>query len=618
MSNKITLTLSPDSAFLLGGMRGNAAYNAATALDKKTGLPFIPATAIKGAVRMDFEAFFRGVDASGQLPGEFKTVICNLENKARDEDGHIEYSGCGECLTCKLFGGGNKEGKLRFNAAFIKEGDEKKSLADVIDEVWPKGRREGVSISRTLGKAREANYYSRLTFPDLRGVMALSFDASIDIYGGLDDMERRYLEVFFTFLKGTGLSIGAGKSTGLGNFKIEFHIPEIHESPPVVVSPQREGELKLYVVTLKTLEPLVVGSTKNRYIIDTKPYIPASTMGGSIGFGLVRHGVDDDTMRYLFNLDKKKSRISPFNFYMQTPFPNACSLREPKGKEEERNDILLRDFVLHRAIDKGLFGNKTFQDLYKELYRSDLRPVETGRRPDMTYITKIGIDRQLQRAGDGMLYSMETIDAGTEFRGFLIAEEWVKETLSDMKHLFIGAKRTRGYGRTCVENIKELDREKLLNVNSENNTNPIDADLKQLAKEYEIDLSKDHERFFYALDLLFDFSIPDEYTDKEPDKIVFHHFKEMCFKDIDDIKLEKAYVRSFWQGGYDFKRKKQKPFKQMIGAGSTFLVSISAAQDDAFREHLRNMVRNSIDFNWDNTPLFMVNCPVHLKLGGKI
>lgn len=612
MNNKIKLTLTPDSAFLLGGMRSSQAYNAVTALDKETGLPFIPATAVKGALRMDFEAFFRGAHVSGQLPDELKNIICNLEKKVRDEDGEIEYRGCGQCLTCKLFGGGNKDGKLRFNPAFLKEGREKESLADVIHEVLPKGRREGVSISRTLGKAREASYYSSLTFPDLRGVITLSFDASIDLHAAkLDDMELQYLKVFFSFLKCTGLTIGSGKSTGLGNFKIDFQIPDTFDTHPTVTpSP---SEPKLFMVKLKTLEPLVIGSTKNRYIIDTMPYIPVSTLGGSIGFGLVRYGLDDNTMSYLFNLKEKKSRISPFNFYKETPFPEPYSLREPKGKEDESSDILLKDFILQQAIENGLFGNKNFQDLYKELYRSDLRPVDIGKRPDMTYITKVGIDRQLQRASDGMLYSMETIDAGTEFQGLLIAEEWVKDTLLKMEHLFVGAKRTRGYGRTCVEDIEPLNLETLLNFHGENNANPVDAALKKLAKEYEIDLSEDHERSFYILDLLFDFSIPEEKIDSEPDKIVFQHFKEICFGDIHDIKLEKAYARTFWQGGYDFKEKKQKPMKQIIGAGSVFLVSIPAAQDDAFREHMRNMVRNSINFNWDNTPLFMVNHPVHLE-----
>lgn len=612
MNKKITLTLTPDSAFLLGGMGSNPAYNSVTALDKQTGLPFIPATALKGALRMEFEAFFRGTHASGQLPGELKNIICNLEKKVPDEDGEIEYRGCGECLTCNLFGGGNDVGKLRFNPAFLKDSNEKKSLADVIHEVLPKGRREGVSISRTLGKAREASYYSTLTFPDLRGVITLSFDASIDLHAAkLEDMELQYLKVFFSFLKCTGLTIGSGKSTGLGNFKIDFHIPDTDETQPSVTpSP---GELKLFTVKLKTLEPLVVGGTKNRYIIDTMPYIPVSTMGGSIGFGLVRYGLDDNTMSYLFNLEEKKSRISPFNFYMNAPFPAPYSLREPKGKEDEYSDILLKDFILNRASENGRFGNTKFQGLYQELYRSDLRPVDIGKRPDMTYITKIGIDRRLQQAGEGLLYVMETIDAGTEFQGLLIAEEWVKETLLKMKHLFIGAKRTRGYGRTCVEDIKELDLETLLNFNGENNANPVDAALKKLAKEYEIDLSKDHERIFYTLDLLFDFSIPEEKIDSEPDKIVFQHFKEICFGDIHDIKLEKAYARTFWQGGYDFKEKKQKPMKQIIGAGSVFLVSIPASQDAAFREHMRNMVRNSINFNWDNTPLFMVNNQVHLE-----
>ena len=142
MTNKIDLTFIPESSFLLGGVSINPAYDSVTALDKNN-LPYLTATAIKGALRMEFEAFVRGI-------GE--ETLCDFDPDIR---------GCTTCLSCRLFGGGNEEGKLRFNAAVLENPDEVLPK-NIRQDLLEKGKRQGVSISRTLGKAKDKSYFSTL------------------------------------------------------------------------------------------------------------------------------------------------------------------------------------------------------------------------------------------------------------------------------------------------------------------------------------------------------------------------------------------------------------------------------------------------------------------------
>ncbi len=311
MANKIELTFIPESPFLLGGVSINPAYNSVTALDEKN-LPYLTATAIKGALRMEFEAFVRGI-------GE--------EKKLCDFDAGIE--GCPDCLFCRLFGGGNKEGKLRFNAAFLKNADDvdKALPQNVRNDLLEKGKRQGVSISRTLGKSKDKSYFTTLTFPNLKNIRNITFKTAIDIRRQLDQTEEQYLEAFLAIIKQTGIFMGSRKSVGLGHFKIDYKFPGKFEKSPEVNTSHKE--LKLYQITLETLEPLLLGNTKNQYIIDTLPYIPASTLGGTIGFKLSEYGVDDNVLEKMFITD---NTFSTFNCYQDSPFPVPLSQRKEKGR----------------------------------------------------------------------------------------------------------------------------------------------------------------------------------------------------------------------------------------------------------------------------------------------
>jgi len=535
MRNKIDLSFIPESSFLLGGVSINPAYDSATALDENN-LPYLTATAIKGALRMEFEAFVRGI-------GEEK--LCDFD---------MDIRGCKTCLSCRLFGGGNEEGILRFNAAVLENPDEVLPKS-VRHDLLEKGRREGVSISRTLGKAKDKSYFSTLTFPNMKNIREIAFKTRIDIRRKLDPAMKEYLDTFLAFIGKTGIFMGSRKSVGLGHFKIRYELPgEFIQAQVVDCS---RTELKMFKIKLKTLEPLLVGNTKNQYISDTLPYIPASALGGTIGFKLSEYGVDDNTLGRMFN---KENSFSTFNCYLESPFPVPLSQRREKGKEGPIKDILLPDYIIKQAIEQEKFGN--VEHLFKALYKSNLRPVPICKKPDTFYNTKVAIGRELQKSGEGLLYSMELIPKGRTFQGFIIGETWAAETLREIKELCMGGKRTRGFGKVRFEDISEMETTELINLDIQ-----VDTHLRKLASDYTIDLPGD--RRFFSLDLVSDFTLPFSEDSPGEDRSFKRFIEEIFFPKMD--------------------------------------------LENTFKEKLNLMVENSVDFKWDSTPLFRLNGHEHLE-----
>ncbi|HLP60622.1 MAG TPA: RAMP superfamily CRISPR-associated protein [Candidatus Deferrimicrobium sp.] len=575
MTNRIELTFIPESSFLLGGVSINPAYDSVTALDENN-LPYLTATAIKGALRIEFEAFVRGI-------GE---ELCDFD---------ADIKGCTKCISCRLFGGGNEEGKLRFNAAVLENADEVLP-GNVRYGLLEKGKRQGVSISRTLGKSKDKSYFSTLTFPNLKNIRKITFKTAIDIRRELDNTEKQYLEAFLAMIGETGIFMGSRKSVGLGHFKIDYTFPGQFEKSKEVNTSHKE--LKLYQITLETLEPLLLGNTKNQYIIDTLPYIPASTLGGTIGFKLSEYGVDDNVLEKMFITD---NTFSTFNCYQCSPFPVPLSQRKEKGKEEPVKDILLPDYIINQAIEQDKFAG--VQPLFAALYKSNLRPVPICTKPTTFYNTKVAIGRELQKSGEGLLYSMELIPKGVQFKGYIIGETWAVETLKQIKELCMGGKRTRGFGKVRFTDIIEIEITDLINLD-----NVVDKDLRSLAGD-SIKLNSD--RRFFTMDLVSDFTLPEDVKD---DKRTFERFiMEKLFPGM-EIKIEKSFLEVIRRGGYDFRKKRVKPLMECIAAGSTLLVSVPLDRENNFIETLKRMVENSVNYKWDSTPLFRLNSREHIEI----
>jgi CRISPR/Cas system CSM-associated protein Csm3 (group 7 of RAMP superfamily) len=575
MTNKIDLFFSPGSSFLLGGVSINPAYDSVTALDENN-LPYLTATAIKGALRMEFEAFVRGI-------GE--QTLCDFDADIR---------GCKTCLSCRLFGGGNEEGKLRFNAAVLENSAD---IKDISRDLLEKGKRQGVSISRTLGKAKDKAYFTKLAFPNMKNIRDIVFKTGIDIRRELDSTEKQYLYTFLALLGKTGIFMGSRKSVGLGYFTIRYELPGEFIRPNAV-DYSRTG-LKLFKVTLETLEPLLVGNTKNQYIIDTLPYIPASTLGGTIGFKLSEYGVDDNNLRRMFIAN---NTFSTFNCYLESPFPVPLSQRREKGKKEPLKDILLPDYIIKQAVEQDKFAE--VDSLYNALYKkNNLRPVPICQKPATFYNTKVAIGRELQKSGEGLLYSMEVIEKGSLFQGFVIGETWAAETLLQIKELCMGGKRTRGFGKVRFTDICEMELTKLIDLDS-----AVDATLRDLAGE-SVDLPAD--RRFFTLDLVSDFALKQDIP--AGDRTFKRFIEKTLFPGL-EVTIEKSFLEIIRRGGYDFREKRVKPMMERIGAGSTLLVSVPVNRAGTFIEMLNGMVANSVEYKWDSTPLFRLNGREHIEI----
>jgi len=577
MTNKIDLFFSPESSFLLGGVSINPAYDSVTALDENN-LPYLTATAIKGALRMEFEAFVRGI-------GE--ETLCDFDADIR---------GCTACLSCRLFGGGNEEGKLRFNAAVLENPDEVLPQ-NVRRDLLEKGKRQGVSISRTLGKAKDKAYFTKLAFPNMKNIRNIVFKTGIDIRRELDSTEKQYLDTFLALLGKTGIFMGSRKSVGLGYFTIRYELPGEFIRPNAV-DYSRTG-LKLFKVTLETLEPLLVGNTKNQYIIDTLPYIPASTLGGTIGFKLKEYGVDDGNLERMFIAN---NTFSTLNCYLESPFPVPLSQRREKGKKEPVKDILLPDYIIKQAVEQGRFAK--VESLYNALYKkNNLRPAPICQKPATFYNTKVAIGRELQKSGDGLLYSMELIQKGSRFQGFIIGETWAAETLLQIKELCMGGKRTRGFGKVRFIDISEMELTKLIDLDS-----AVDTTLRDLAGE---SVALPADRRFFTLDLVSDFALKQDIPAGDR---TFERFIEKTLFPGLEVTIEKSFLEVIRRGGYDFKEKKAKPMMERIGAGSTLLVSVPLNRAGTFIEKLNGMVANSVEYKWDSTPLFRLNSREHIQI----
>jgi hypothetical protein len=215
----------------------------------------------------------------------------------------------------------------------------------------------------------------------------------------------------------------------------------------------------------------------------------------------------------------------------------------------------------------------------------------------------VAIGRELQKSGDGLLYSMELIQKGSQFQGFIIGETWAVETLKQIKELCMGGKRTRGFGKVRFTDISEMELTKLIDLDS-----AVDTTLRDLAGESVV-LPAD--RRFFTLDLVSDFALKQDIPAGDR---TFERFIEKTLFPGLEVTVEKSFLEIIRRGGYDFREKKAKPMMERIGAGSTLLVSVPLDRAGAFIEKLNGMVEKSVEYKWDSTPLFRLNGHEHIQI----
>lgn len=179
-----------------------------------SGNPVIPGSSIKGVVRSYFESVMRSLygekgacdvmDENNHCTKKFnKEIHANGISAAESAKRAYDHS----CITCRLFGGRELAGKLKFKDcyAIIPEGEDR-----IITEF-----RDGVGIDRDTGAAKKGAKYDFEIVPK-----GTRFDFCL-IADNLDNEQEKYLDFIKKYLTSREMAVGGRTTAGFGRIMLD-------------------------------------------------------------------------------------------------------------------------------------------------------------------------------------------------------------------------------------------------------------------------------------------------------------------------------------------------------------------------------------------------------------
>jgi CRISPR-associated protein Csx10 len=543
------LTLTPETCVAIGGYTASWLSDKATARDER-GFPLIPATAVKGALRIEAERLFTdtGLD-----------------------------------LVRKLFGAkGSGRALLRFtdarfqgNAYQLFEGQE----AGLVPGYQ---RRVGVAISRKTRTVQSERLFDWETTAQFMTKEDASFVAEVTCPDSSDDECSSLFDRLGKALAITGLCIGSGKTRGMGQFSVS--IRKLDSSMPV--RPVLPATANDYLVRLVPEEQFRVSRLKPRqFLMETADYIPGATLRGAIaqaiGFGsdgLFDRLFNKTSVRFgpLYPAGDSEALPRPVPFSARTckVYPGLKLNRGQKGKLGEREHGF-GDILLFRLC------NPEAGDPKCPLCQRDLKPLEgyyygsgeylTVVQPETHLATKLAVSRTRLAAEIGEMYSCESLasqvlyskQSKAKARGCFVgrltgASEDDFRAIAQLGHVFIGGAAGRGFGKM------EL---KLL----EDNPSPsLDERLQDLADAVAKNGLKTNGRTWFTLDIESDLVLP-----------YGQSLRSLLKKALgDDLEVPAAFVRQGYAGGYNAAIGMPKDLMPAVLAGSCIACSVPASTDN--------------------------------------
>ena len=591
------------TSLLVGGQTSPVLVDAATAR-YPSGLPIIPASALKGALRIEFERLARLAQQHGLIGKE--PAIC---------DAGTPDNACGRganrCIVCQIFGTPGAEGKLRFQDAKITDnalirlfvkGRERAEQADI---PLPAGYdvRPGVAINRSRKTAAERLLFiSEMLTPFLPDCI---FEAEVE-GDNMSELEERLLKEAAQSLK----AIGGDKSRGLG--QVEVSLDEVaqegaHTTQGTSTASVSNQTLSLQL-TLTPTEYLRVSAVKvaNNFL-DAYDFLPGSSVRGAVArtFALSSHCPqrwEDKEFRQAFlkqpalftefyptNASVPAKPI-PLSVRTCKRFPGFRHItkeeaeREGKQQSHGAKDILIAATIIRLLRKAGIPAAledrcKYCSSMLKELggyYINTTTPVE-GVAHRMH--TKTAINRQRGTSAEGQLYSYELVNAKLEhlesqrprFIGKLVnLTPALYQHLQSLngQFLLIGGARLRGYGKVklTVESLPSDEQLQEWKERMEKMTNLVRTPVLEIISETG---RKDLEsRIFFSLTLISDLMLPPTNWEQELVKEVKTRLG------IDqELTLELAICLTGCRGGYNEAMGMRKELMPVIVRGSAFLFS---------------------------------------------
>ncbi|HKV11286.1 MAG TPA: RAMP superfamily CRISPR-associated protein, partial [Thermoanaerobaculia bacterium] len=380
-----------------GGQSSDLGIDLSTArrFDGNRWVPYIPATALRGAVRIQLESLLAGDERPGTDP--YRVDREKITGTPELED-----------PVARLFGFSGptgerdraREGALRFSDALPVDG----ALAASAFGVRP-----GVQLEDYTASAEDRKLYFRevaeITSEPLVFQAWLAVDPS-KLQDGDFEALRAAVE--------TTESIGAGKSKGGGDVAIEWLEEDDDSGARVDGSPAGATRARLLLTLLEPAHFGDGGPQRNHHA--TRGYVPGATLRGAIAWALLRADrtrPDSAGFKSLF-LEGPPASFGDALLVHDSghePVLLPATARESRARKELR-DVLVSELARERV-------NRVLEEHGKGLYlRADdgddrLDPVSHA-RPASGLVrrtrTRVSIDRWTGTAEDGRLFSIEQLE----------------------------------------------------------------------------------------------------------------------------------------------------------------------------------------------------------------
>jgi CRISPR-associated protein Csx10 len=624
MADRLRLTLRFRGPLLVGGQSATLLADRAAARDPG-GAPVVPASALKGALRIEFERLLAGL-------GQRVCHPSTPEQACPPDD---------PCPACQLFGAPGREGLLRFHDARV-EGPVRGYYAARPRQDWPErptglgyALRPGVAISRRRRVAQEDLLFSsQVAEPPPEGELALAAD--IDLLGPVPQDWLRWLEGAAASLR----AVGGGKSRGLGQVaagRLEAVDQGANPGPGLAAGP----DLRVVLVAEEFLRVGGIGQTAN--FLETLDYLPGSAVRGAIAWSFVRRmGGDWGSVR--------DPSFAVTNFYPTTypegdPKPIPLSVRTCKRFPSFRRrelprpghgcwDLLI-DAVLVRLLRTPADGWDGFPVVldgrcpecggplqpYAGFYLGPgvLSVENEYRTPARRVVTKTAVNRARWTGAERQLYTYELLDpklnvdpgvglGRCRFVGIVRGgPDALRRHLRPGLNLFVGGARFRGFGRVTVERVDEALAEgpETLADRLERFSATLTGPLQDLGHPKS-------SRLFFSVTLVSDLVLP---LGRGPEWLTQELREKLR---LNDLVMEKCFARMTSVGGFNGAVGLPKDLMPAVAMGSVFVFSCPDTDRQALVGEVGKLLRTGLGWRREEGHGRFAFCDeLHLELRGR-
>lgn len=553
-----------------GGQAASLGVDAATFRRFVDGhfVPVIPATALRGAVRIQLESLLAGDNRKATPPyplDEEGTKASTLVDPVAVLFG---YSGKLDARS------GSKDGCVRFSDAVPHDPDQASASLRV---------RTGVAIDEALASAQDQHLFFREVVE--LGADPLLYDADLDT----SEVPKDLIPVLKAAVEST-TALGAAKGRGGGEVEIRWIDAGTRENRSTVVGDPLTA--RRAHIALKLLEPAHLGDGGPRANHHgTRTHLPGATVRGAIAWALLRTGTADpneEAFRSLFLGAAGFGDGLPSLGAIAAPRVAPATLGALRGgKGPHLRDRLAlelaRDRVRRSLGEGGLYlraddGSQRFDD-------EPARPAGGILRRTRT---RVSIDRVTGTAADQRLFSIEQIEpwlpggeegeAGrpltfiSRVEGLDPEHPEAAELLSRIagRAVYVGAGRNHGLGRVEIE--VRFDAENLDLAEARQRVAALAAEVERLSNGYlaRVGLPKSEAEGRRPLALV----AQAEYLPQNGD----HPLAEI--EGLNAPSPVRSFLRTGRSGGYDQRKDHRAPLKELrptVGAGSVFVYEIDSA-----------------------------------------